>query len=174
MDRKLLYEGLISTKGNAYKINGNVAECLLPDGSITLVSIESIPLLQTCTWCKGGNGYVMTHSTETAISMQRFLTKAKPGEIVDHIDRNPLNNTLENLRICTKQTNAVNTPVRSDNSTGYKGVSYHKKAGKFRAYIVVNGKQIHLGLFDTAEQAAQKYAEAAQLFYGAFSSVTKN
>ena len=151
MDRKLLYEGLISTKGNAYKINGNVAECLLPDGSITLVSIESIPLLQTCTWCKGGNGYVMTHSTETAISMQRFLTKAKPGEIVDHIDRNPLNNT-----------------------TGYKGVSYHKKAGKFRAYIVVNGKQIHLGLFDTAEQAAQKYAEAAQLFYGAFSSVTKN
>lgn len=114
----------------------------------------------------------MTRSIDPAISMQRFLTNAKPDEIVDHIDRNPLNNRLSNLRICTKQTNAINTPVRIDNRTGYKGVSYHKKAGKFRAYIVINGKQIHLGLFDTAEQAAQKYAEAARILYGEF-SITK-
>lgn len=161
---------MINTKGNTYKIMGDVAECLLSDGSIALVSTESIPRLQTCTWCKGGNGYVMTRSAKNAISMQRFLTSAKPDEIVDHIDRNPLNNTIRNLRICTKQENAINTPIRSDNATGYKGVSYHKKAGKFRAYIVINGKQIHLGLFDTAEQAAQKYQETARLFYGEFSS----
>lgn len=156
-------------KGNIYKVAGDIAECLLSDGSIALVSAESIPLLKSCTWCKSGNGYVMTRSIHPAISMQRFLTGAKPNDIVDHIDRNPLNNTLPNLRICTKQTNAINTAVRVDNRTGYKGVSYHKKGEKFRAYIVINGKQIHLGLFDTAEQAAQKYIDVARILYGEFS-----
>jgi len=160
-------------KGNIYEIIGDTANCLLADGSVTRVSIESISLLKTCTWCRSGNSYVMTRSINPSISIQRFLLGAKEGEIVDRIDRNPLNNTLENLRICTKQENAINTKVRSDNSTGHKGVAYHKKAGKYRAYINLNGKQKHLGLFDTAEQAAQRYNEASCAIFGDF-TVTKH
>lgn len=155
-------------KGNLYNIKGAVAECIMSNGVVVLVSASSLPLLQQYTWCLAGNGYAMTRSRKPSISMHRLLMDAAPGYIVDHIDRNPLNNTLENLRVCTKQENSINTGVRSDNSVGFKGVSFQKKSGKFRAYIGVNGKQRHLGLFDKAEDAAARYMEVAQELFGAF------
>ena len=112
----------------------------------------------------------MTRSVRPSVSMQRFLVAAKPREIVDHIDRDPLNNTLGNLRVVTKQENAMNAGVRSDNSTGYKGVSYHKRSGKYRAYIAINGKQKHLGLYTSADDAARAYATAARSYFGEYAA----
>lgn len=62
----------------------------------------------------------------------------------------------------------MNSGVRLDNSSGYRGVTYHRQSGKYRAYINVKGKQRHLGLFDTAEEAAKHYAQAAKALFGAF------
>lgn len=142
-------------KGNIYEFDGDVAYCLLAGGSRAIVSAGSVENLKQHTWCLGGNGYVMTRSCEPAISMQRFLVNAKPGEVVDHIDRNPLNNTLDNLRCVTKRKNAINTDVRSDNTSGCKGVSYHKRSGKYRAYLTIDSKQHHLGLFDNLNDAVK-------------------
>lgn len=155
-------------KGNEYRICGDVAQCLLSNGAITQVSTVSIPRLKQYTWCLSGNGYVMTASKTPAISMQRFLLNAGPMDIVDHVDRDPLNNTLGNLWICTKWENAINSKVRSDNTTGFKGVCPIKSTGRYRAYISIGGKQKHLGVFDTAEKAAEAYAEAVVKLYGDF------
>lgn len=155
-------------KGNHYRILGDIAECILSNGQKALVSPESIPELKKYTWCLSGNGYAMTRSCAQGISMQRLLTNAKTGDIVDHIDRNPLNNTLDNLRICTKRENAINTKTRSDNSVGYRGVSQVKTTGRYRAYICINGKQKHLGMYESPEEAAAQYEKAAKKLYGDF------
>ncbi len=70
----------------------------------------------------------------------------------DHINRNGLDNRRCNLRLATASQNGCNTGKRKDNTSGYKGVCWDHK--KWRAYIRVNGKRIHLGLFDDIKDAA--------------------
>lgn len=92
----------------------------------------------------------------------------KNGEVVDHINRNPLDNRRENLRLATRSQNSVHRNKQPYNKTGYKGVSIKKSTGKFLAVITVNKKQIHLGYFDTAEKAYQAYCQAAIEYHGEF------
>ncbi len=77
---------------------------------------------------------------------------------VDHIDRNPKNNKLENLRLVTRQQNSIN---KLDHAL--KGVHYRKDRNKFSAQIKVNGIKTHLGNFDTAEEARAAYLSARKL-----------
>lgn len=72
---------------------------------------------------------------------------------IDHIDGNPLNNKIENLRICNLTQNACNSSKRSDNTSGYKGVSWFKPHKKWRARISMYKKEYHFGYFDTIEKA---------------------
>mgnify|MGYP006053658497 CR=1 FL=1 len=89
-----------------------------------------------------------------------------PNEIVDHIDRNPLNNTRANLRLATKSQNAINTPLNKRNTSGIKGVTLRKN--KFIAQIRVNGKNLYLGIYSTAEDASKSYNDAAQRYFADF------
>jgi hypothetical protein len=77
--------------------------------------------------------------------------------------RNRTDNRRNNLRVVTRQINALNTGIRSNNTSGYKGVSYNKVAHKFGARITRNGINRHLGLFDTPEKAYQAYLTAAEV-----------
>jgi len=72
-------------------------------------------------------------------------------EIVDHIDRNPSNNVIENLRAATRQQNNSNSGLRKDNTSGIKGVTWHKN--KWNVRVSVNNKRIHLGCFEDLELA---------------------
>ncbi len=85
-------------------------------------------------------------------------------EVIDHIDRDKSNNRIENLRLASKSLNEANTGLRRNNSSGYKGVAYHKAAGKWRAYLQCK----HIGLFDTAEEAAKEYNKRALETYGEY------
>lgn len=72
---------------------------------------------------------------------------------IDHIDGNPQNNKIENLRLCSQARNIQNSKLSLASSTGKRGVS---RCGKrYRAYIWVNNKQKHLGVFATKEEAAE-------------------
>lgn len=77
---------------------------------------------------------------------------------IDHIDGNPSNNRLKNLRDVSHSTNLQNRKsATTKNKTGFLGVV--KRKNKFAAHVHRNGKQIYLGLFDTAELAHQAYKE---------------
>lgn len=77
-----------------------------------------------------------------------------PGE-VDHIDGNPMNNRIENLRDVSHLENRHNYKMHKDNTSGFTGVYWHTQARKWHARIKVNGQRIHLGLFEDFEEAVQ-------------------
>lgn len=88
--------------------------------------------------------------------------------LLDHRNRNKGASGINNLRPATPTQNAYNRKVRKDNSSGIKGVSWFKPAGKWRAVIRVGGKNKHLGLFDDVEAAKSAYDEAAKELHGEF------
>ena len=110
-----------------------------------------------------------------SITTQRLhrviLGLVDPAVSVDHRNGDGLDNRKQNLRVATKAQNNQNTRVRLDNRSGYRGVTWHKHTGRWRAQICVDGRRTHLGLFDTAEQAALVYDTAARQHHGAFASL---
>ena len=91
-----------------------------------------------------------------------FLENPDNKPFIDHIDNNPANNNVKNLRWATNQENLANTNKYKNNTSGYKGVSFHKQHNKYGAQIRINGKQKHLGYFKTAEDASQTYEAKAK------------
>lgn len=89
-----------------------------------------------------------------------------PESDIDHINCIKDDNRLSNLRDATKSQNGMNSKTYSNNSSGFKGVSFHKK--RWRANIRLNGKQKHIGNFDTPELAHVAYCEAAGKHYKEF------
>ena len=91
--------------------------------------------------------------------------------LVDHIDRNKVNNQVTNLRWATQQQNLMNMTIRTGTSSQYKGVAYHKRRSKWEAYIIFNGNKLHLGLFVNAEDAARAYNTKAIELFGEFANL---
>jgi hypothetical protein len=83
-------------------------------------------------------------------------------EFIDHIDQNKLNNKIENLREITNSENQHNKGLNRNNSSGYKGVSWKRNHKKWRAGVQVNKKEIHLGYYDTPEEAYKAYCNYVQ------------
>lgn len=77
--------------------------------------------------------------------------------MIDHIDRDKLNNKIENLRPADKELNSWNRGLQSNNTSGFRGISWNKNANKWHAYIKIKGKRKHLGLFNTIEEAKEVY-----------------
>jgi hypothetical protein len=100
--------------------------------------------------------------------LPRYLLNAPDDMEVDHIDGNRLNNQKSNLRLATSSQNKMNRGPRSDNKSGYKGVSWHKQKNKWTVRIMANGRYKSLGLFNKIEKAKQAYNEAAQKYHGSF------
>lgn len=117
--------------------------------------------------CRHGYAYCQ------GIYMHNLIKPPPQGLMIDHIDRNPLNNQVANLRFCTYAQNAYNMGISSRNKSGYKGVSLNKRIGKFQAKIVYNGQKIHIGTFSSAKDAAIAYNEMAVKLHGEFAVLNK-
>jgi hypothetical protein len=113
---------------------------------------------------------------ETGINQKRYylhrlaflyMTGEIPLGVIDHINGDRSDNRWVNLRCVDHKANAENTSkLRTDSTTGYRGV--HRWHGKYRAKINSGGKQIHLGTFETAEQAAEAYQLAKPIYHPNF------
>lgn len=90
------------------------------------------------------------------ILAEAFIPNPDNKRCVDHIDGDVTNNTIQNLRWVTHQENQFNRHVHKGE---YRGVSFMKAKGKWRARIFINGKEKHLGLFDTAKEASECFEE---------------
>ena len=110
---------------------------------------------------KDGKG--KTHMIHQLVANE-FIEKPDGKNCVDHIDKNRLNNIVENLRWVSSSENNRNRSMMANNTSNFKGISYHKRQQKYRARIMHEGKYYHLGYFHTAEEAARAYdAKAKEL-----------
>lgn len=91
-----------------------------------------------------------------------YMTGSWPKECIDHIDHDPSNNRLSNLREATFNENMYNTRTRKDNPTGVKGVGRSANGTKWIANISYDGTRHYLGTFKTLKEAA-KARKAAEI-----------
>lgn len=96
--------------------------------------------------------------------------KKEPSIFIDHINGDKADNRISNLREATNQENQWNQKLKSGNSTGYKGVSFHKRKRKYQAHVRVDTKRKWLGYFDCPKDAHKAYCRAAREHYGEFAS----
>lgn len=117
------------------------------------------------------NGYCRVWVNKKLYDSHRIIFLMFHGYIpenVDHIDGNPLNNKIENLRPATREENNRNAKKRKDNVTGVKGVYLYK--GKFIAHIRFKGKQNYLGSFSTIEEAKQRVEHFREKYHKDFAN----
>lgn len=132
------------------------------NGVYAIVDDEYYGELSKYKWTLTNTGYAQ-RSDRTP--MHRYIMKPPSDYVVDHINMNKLDNRKENLRIATRAENTRNSRVKITNSSGYKGVMRDERRNHWRAEITKDYKSFHLGVFDTAEDAAHAYDfAAAELF----------
>ena len=89
-----------------------------------------------------------------------YVHGAWPADHIDHVNGDRADNRISNLRECTVAQNNQNMAPRRDNSSGFVGVCWNARRGKYQANISVNGKTTNLGLFDDPFEAHRVYLEA--------------
>lgn len=154
----------------------NTVEIPLSRGLVAVIDAVDLRRILQHKWCAsvGRSGtYAVTNviksdGRRTMIKMHRLITDARPGQLVDHRNHNGLDNRRENLRLCDPSQNGGNARPSKRNKSGYRGVGLHRQTNKWRAYIEVNRKLQHLGLFDDPWDAAQVYNAAAREAWGEF------
>jgi hypothetical protein len=157
-----------------------VKEIPLTQGQVAKVDDADFEWLNRYKWCAYWNErsksfYAKRNSLlsdeyqhKTSLLMHRLIMGAKRGQEVDHDNHDTLDNQRTNLRVCTTFQNHGNVRKQQRNTSGFKGVSWHKHTRKWRAYIMISGKQLHLGLHEFPEQAARAYDCKARELFGEF------
>jgi len=89
---------------------------------------------------------------------------------IDHIDNNSLNNQIENLRSCTQSENSCNSKLPKNNTSGFKGVTWDSSVNKWKAFIILNYKEIRFGYYKDKEKAAEVVAKGRLKYHGKFAN----
>lgn len=102
-----------------------------------------------------------------------YIHESWPASQLDHINGNTSDNRILNLRPASRIENSFNRRLNKNSTSGYKGVNWHKAAGRWQARIWVNGKVHHLGWFDNPITAAAAYDDAARRLHGQFAKLNE-
>lgn len=137
-----------------------------------LISPEDFEELNKHRWGRDAQGYAVSafyiDRKTINVKMHRLIMDAPKGLEVDHINRKRLDNTRQNLRICTRRENSINVMARSNNISGHKGIGWDKSRNKWRAQIKIDGKNVFIGRFDDLKDAIKAYLAVARKVYGEF------
>lgn len=118
------------------------------------------------------NGYIRIKIDGVQYSAHRlawlYVHGYLPSDWIDHKDANPSNNRVDNLRLVSPSENKMNCFVRKDNSSGCKGVNWHKHRQKWAVSCTVRGVKHYLGHFDNLEDAVRSRTLFAKTAHGEF------
>lgn len=155
---------LNTKRGNRYEICGDYVKVFLENSKEPMIcDLDDWEIMKLYTWFSS-NGYAATHKEKDSSILTYFhkeVVNRKSGFVIDHINRNSLDNRKRNLRVTTQQINTINRGIGKNNTSGIKGVHRRKDTGRWSATITLNHKTIYLGCYDTLKDAdnARKIAE---------------
>lgn len=146
---------------------------------ITLYNSDKVAIIDDCDfenvskykWGLGHNGYAFKKGWDKerketlTICLHKFIMNPSKGLVVDHINRNPLDNTRKNLRCVSQSQNILNSKLSKSNTSGYKGVYWNKINGNWNVKIKLKRKSIHLGCANKLEEAIS-LRKNAEVQYG--------
>tara|TARA_R110000824_G_scaffold217121_2_gene403649 strand:+ start:61 stop:615 length:555 start_codon:yes stop_codon:yes gene_type:complete len=115
-----------------------------------------------------GGGSGESGPGQTCLQLHRLIMNTPKGMHTDHINGDPLDNRKENLRICTGAENQRNKGPQKNNTSGFKGVYWHKGSKKWSAQVAYNKKNIYIGCFKDKEEAARAHDAKAKELHGEF------
>lgn len=149
---------------NEYKIENNIVYINVKD-KVVIIDLEYLQL-----FINDRIYFTMGYPICNKKLISRTIMNVTDKQIiVDHINRNSLDNRRMNLRIANKSTNAMNSKKRIGKLTSkYKGVSFRKDRNKYRAYITYKQKTFNLGHFTEENDAARAYDKKALILFGEF------
>jgi hypothetical protein len=138
-----------------------------------VIDLTDLEIVKSIAWTIDPRGYVVGRPSghKNSTTMHRWLMFGTESAqmVVDHRDRNKLNNRRTNLRLCTQSENSKNSKIPKNNTSGAKGVSLDVN-GRWRARIWKDMKEIRIGTFGTVEEAKTAYDNAAHKLHGEFAS----
>jgi hypothetical protein len=164
---------------------GAVSPCFLPEdfmqeivltrGRVAIVDDEDYDFLKQWKWhCISSRSNVYAgrkdwdagSKKQKTIMMHRIIAGALPGEFVDHINRDTIDNRRSNLRICNQSQNSANSVGHAIRASRFKGV--YKSRNRWKSCITKDGLYIYLGSFGDEETAARAYDSKAIELFGEF------
>ena len=143
----------------------------LTQGKFAIIDAEDAEEILKYKWYLRRDGYPARNAPnpsgrrQITVLMHNAIINTPEGMFADHRDRDRCNNRRSNLRVVTRAQNMMNRAKLKNNSSGFKGVSWHAPTRKWRARIH-HGKPIYLGYFPDAESAARAYDIAAREYQG--------
>jgi hypothetical protein len=142
-------------------------------GVMIWVSVKRKMFIGKPVGAKMGDGYLSTRVLGKSYLLHRLAWFYMHGyfpKSIDHINGIRTDNRLCNLRVASNDENVMNQPLKSNNTSGFKGVSWHSIMGKWLAYITYKGVRMRLGYFSDINEAARVVTEARTRLHGEFAN----
>lgn len=147
----------------------------LTQGKVALIDDEDYEYLSQWKWYYHKSGYAVRTDYSTgqqrSVKMHRLVNDTPIGYDTDHKNRNKLDNRKSNLRTATRSQNSSNYGVQAHNTSGHKGVRWHKVSNRWQSRISYQGVTITLGLYREYEDACNVYDNADIQLRGQFASL---
>jgi hypothetical protein len=143
----------------------------LTQGKFAVIDAEDAKRVLAFNWTafySDGVWYAARNDDGSSVLMHRFVLGSECPDLVDHADRDGLNNRKRNLRPATPQESVMNRGRGRGNTSGYKGVFFHRHSGRWHACITKGRKAISLRYHTTPEGAARAYDKACRELFGDF------
>lgn len=146
----------------------------LGDSIFALIDDCDIDLAVCHSWCLDrGTMNIVSKIRGKRVCLHKVIADRMGlnGDLVDHENQNKLDNQRSNLRNATKSENAINSKLRINNTSGFRGVQFEKRTGKWFARIKVQGKVKSLGTFEDFDKAVEARIMAERHYFGVFAQV---
>lgn len=164
---KKVKSSIVHKRYNTYDLSGEYGIGYDTNGKEFYFDKEDYDKIKNVCWHINSDGRVSGRYNKKPIRLHKLITNTDDSVIIDHINCDPRDNRKCNLRIANKQTNGINRRHNKNNKLSIKGVC-STSSGKYFARIMIDGKNIYLGSYDTVDEAKKAREDAEVMYFGEF------